>query len=388
MTWFCWISGIVLALLWLVPVIDTALHLHLIADISQPEWDPPAGTKLPSVTIVVPARNEAAEMEAALRSLLVLDYPQLEVIAINDRSTDATGEIMDRVAAEPASLPRLRVLHVRELPPHWLGKTHAMWLGAQQASGEWLLFTDADCVFRTDTMRRAMSYAAKNSLDHLVLIPTIHMHTWGERMMISFPQIAASFVMRPWKVRDQEARDFIGAGAFNLVRRSAYEAIGTFAGLRLEVVDDLKLGETIKKARFRQDVVVGRDLVSLRWIQGAFGLVRNLEKNLFAFLQFRFSLVVAACVLLLFLNVWPFLGVIIAPGWSRAPFAFAVAMIAARYYQGAATMGVPTITFLLNPISAILTGVAILGSAFSAIRDGGVTWRGTKYSLEDLRKKE
>jgi len=387
MIWFYWISGIVLALMWLAPVIDTALHMHLIADVTKPEWDPSGDTNLPSLTIVVPARNEAAEIEAALRSLLVLDYPQLEVIAINDRSTDATGEIMERIAAEAAARPRLRVIHVRELPPRWLGKTHAMWLGAQQASGEWILFTDADCVFRADTVRRAMFYAVKNSLDHLVLIPTIHMHTWGERMMISFPQIASSFVMRPWKVRDQEARDFIGAGAFNLIRRQAYESIGTFAALRLEIVDDLKLGETVKKARFRQDVVVGRDLVSLRWIQGAMGLVRNLEKNLFAFLQFRFSLVVAACLLLLFLNVWPFLGVMIAPGWARGPFAFAVAMIAARYYQGAATMGVPAITFLANPISAILTGVAIVGSAAAAIRDGGVTWRGTKYSLEELRKK-
>ncbi|HEU5413802.1 MAG TPA: hypothetical protein VFW31_08600, partial [Candidatus Angelobacter sp.] len=159
------------------------------------------------------------------------------------------------------------------------------------------------------------------------------------------------------------------------------------AALRLEVVDDLKLGETIKKARFRQDVVIGRDLVSLRWIRGAMGLVRNLEKNLFAFLQFRFSLVIAACVAVLFLNVLPFLGMFIAPGWSRLPFAVAVALIAARYYQSAEAMGVPTITFLLNPISAILTAVAILGSAFAALKDGGITWRGTKYSLEELRKK-
>lgn len=387
MIWFYWITGVALALIWLVPVVDTALHIHLIADLTRPEWLPAAGSKLPSLSIVVPARNEEAEIEEALRSLLALDYPSLEVIAVDDRSTDSTGDIMDRIAAEPASKRRLRVIHVRDLPGRWLGKTHAMWLGAQQGSGDWILFTDADCVFRADTMRRALYYATQNSLDHLVLIPTIHMHSWGERMMVSFPQIAASFVMRPWKVRDQEARDFIGAGAFNLVRRQAYEAIGTFAALRLEVVDDLALGEKIKKARFRQDVVTGRDLVSLRWIRGAMGLVRNLEKNLFAFLKFRFSLVIAASVLVLFLNVWPFLGLIVAPGWSRLPFVFAVAMIAARYSQGSAKMGVPAITFLLNPISAILTAFAILGSAFAALRDGAITWRGTKYPMNELRRK-
>src|SRR5690348_5413074 len=145
---FYWISGLVLALIWLLPVVDHARHLHRVANITEPEWDPPLDFALPSLTIVVPARNEAAELEAALRSLLALQYPQLTIIAVNDRSTDATGEIMDRIAAEPASAGRLRVLHVTELPPRWLGKTHAMWLGAQQGTGEWILFTDADCFFR------------------------------------------------------------------------------------------------------------------------------------------------------------------------------------------------------------------------------------------------
>jgi hypothetical protein len=114
--------------------------------------------------------------------------------------------------------------------------------------------------------------------------------------------------MRPWKVRDPEARDHIGVGAFNLIRRSAYNQIGTYERLRLEVVDDLKLGEAIKKAGLRQDVVFGRDLVSLRWGVGAAGIIRNLEKNLFAFLQFRLSLVLAVCAMVFFLCVWPFAG--------------------------------------------------------------------------------
>ncbi|MGE5325177.1 MAG: glycosyltransferase [Actinomycetota bacterium] len=387
MIWFYWISGILVALIWLVPVLENALHLHRIANIALPEWNPPADAALPSLTIVVPARNEAAAIEPALRSVIALDYPRFEVVAINDRSTDETGAIMDRLAAEPATAGRLRVLHVRDLPQGWLGKTHAMWLGAQQTKSEWILFTDADCVFRADALRRALCYATSNSLDHLVLMPTIHMHSLGEQMMVSFPQVAAGFVMRFWKIRDPEASDHIGAGAFNLVRRTAYSKVGTFEALRLEVIDDLKLGEAIKKARFRQDVVFGRELVSLRWFEGAMGLVRNLEKNLFAFLQFRLSMVMAACVLLLFLNVWPFVGVILAPGWCKAVFAFAVAMIAVRYYQGSSFTGVPTLVFLLNPISAILTGVAIVRSAFSVMRDGGITWRGTKYPLVELRKK-
>jgi hypothetical protein len=294
---------------------------------------------------------------------------------------------MNRLAAGPASAGRLRVRHLTELPPRWLGKTHAMWMGAQQTSSEWILFTDADCVFRPDALRRAVYYAVSKSLDHLALMPTFHMQTWGERMIISFPQVAGGFVFRPWKVSDPEAHDSIGIGAFNLVRRQAYLTMGTFEALRLEVVDDLKFGEAVKKARLRQDVVFGRGLVTLRWIEGAWGVVRILEKNLFAFLKFRLSLALTACLLLVFLNVWPFLGAIVAPGLSRLPFLLTLAMIGLRYYQSEPVTGAPTIVFLATPISALLTAIAIIASAYNALRNGGVTWRGTTYPLEELRKK-
>jgi len=387
MIWWYWISGLALVAIWLVPVLEHAKHLHRIAHITTPEWDPPPDFALPSLTIVVPARNEAAEIEPALRSLLALDYPDLKIIAVNDRSTDATGDIMNRLAAEPASSGRLRPLHVTELPPRWLGKTHAMWIGARQITSEWILFTDADCVFRPDALRRAIFYAVSKSLDHLALMPTFHMRTWGERMIISFPQVAGGFVLRPWKVSDPEARDSIGIGAFNLVRREAYATIGSFEALRLEVVDDLKFGEAIKKAGLRQHVVFGRGLVTLRWIEGAWGVVRILEKNLFAFLNFRVSLALAACVLLMFVNVWPFAGAVLAPGWSRLPFIAAVILIAIRYHQSEPVTGAPTVVFLATPISALLTAIAIVGSAYKAIRNGGITWRGTTYPLEELRKK-
>jgi glycosyltransferase involved in cell wall biosynthesis len=397
-----WISGLLLALIWLVPAWQLVLHSSEVADVTRPEWNPPQDAALPLLTVVVPARNEEAEIEAALRSLLQLNYPQYQVVAVNDRSTDQTGTIMERLAAEPAAQGKLHVIHVRDLPSGWLGKVHAMWLGsqekaaqgnvaqgnaAQQSSSDWLLFTDADCVFHPDSLRRALHYATKTATDHLVLFPTAHMKTLGERMMIGFPQVMSSFAMRPWKVRDPKARDHIGVGAFNLIRRSAYDAIGTYEALRLEVVDDLKLGETIKKAGLRQDVVFGRDLVSLRWAVGAAGVVANLEKNLFAFLQFRISLVLAVCALTLFLCVCPFMGVFLAPGWTKAAFAVAVALIALVYTLSGRLMGTPALLFLTCPIAALVFEFAVLQSAFLALRDGAITWRGTKYSLDELRKK-
>lgn len=402
MIWFCWITGILLALIWLLPAVQLALHSAEVADLNQSRWNPPHDAALPSLTIVVPARNEEAEIESALRSLLQLNYPQFEVVAVNDRSTDHTGAIMDRIAAEPAAQARLRVIHVHDLPAGWLGKVHAMWLGsqrnaaqgnaaqrnaAQPGGSDWLLFTDADCVFQADCLRRAIHYATSTATDHLVLFPTAHMKTLGERMMISFPQVMASFAMRPWKVRDSNARDHIGVGAFNLIRRSAYNAIGTYEALRLEVVDDIKLGEAIKKAGLRQDVVFGHELVSLRWAVGAAGVVANLEKNLFAFLKFRVSLVLGVCAVTFFLCVCPFLGLLLAPGWARAPFAVAVTMIALAYTLTGRYMASSPLLFLTCPIAALVFDFATLQSAFIALRDGGITWRGTKYSLEELRKK-
>jgi hypothetical protein len=387
MIWFYWISGLLLLLIWLVPTVQLALHFSEIADLTQPGWNPAQNIVLPTLTIVVPARNEEAEVEPALRSLLQLDYPHYEVVAINDRSTDQTGTIMERIAAETSVHGKLRVVHVKDLPSGWLGKLHAMWLGAQQGSGEWLLFTDADCVFHPETLRRAIHYAISTAIDHLVLFPTAHLKTLGERMMISFPQVISSFAMRPWKVRDPNARDHIGVGAFNLIRRSAYEAIGTYERLRLEVVDDIKLGEAIKKAGLRQDVVFGPELVSLRWAVGAAGVVANLEKNLFAFLQFRIPLVLAVCAVTFFLCVCPFAGLVLAPGWARIPFLAAIGMIAGAYALAGRYMSNSVWLFLTCPIAAIVFAFATLQSAFIALRDGGITWRGTMYPLDELKNR-
>jgi hypothetical protein len=252
---------------------------------------------------------------------------------------------------------------------------------------DWILFTDADCVFAADSVRRAVHYALKTGTDHLVLFPTAHMHTLGERMMISFPQVMSNFAMRPWKIRDPKARDHVGVGAFNLVRRTAYEAIGTYEKLRLEVVDDVKLGEAIKKSGLRQDVVFGPGLVTLRWAVGAAGVVANLEKNLFAFLQFRVALVLAVCAVTSFFCIGPFAGLLFAAGWARAPFAVAVAMIAIAYSYTGRYMASSPLLFLTCPVAAIVFAYATLQSAFTALRDGAITWRGTKYCLKELKKK-
>jgi len=399
--WFCWISGLLLAAVWTIPVIRAAIHFRHVADLTLPEHEPPHEAKLPPLTIVVPARNEAETIEPAMRSLLCLNYPDYHIIAVNDRSTDSTGEILEKLAASAEAGGRLRVVHVHQLPTGWLGKTHAMWLGAQQprvngaapssgesqAAGDWILFTDADCIFHPGCLRRALFYALRTGTEHLALMPTGIMHSLSERMMMSFPQVAGNLAMRPWKVRDPQARDFVGVGAFNLISRSAYNAVGTYQKMSMAVVDDLKLGEAVKQAGLRQDIVYGRDLVRVRWLIGAWGIVRNLEKNLFALFRFRMSLAIAACLAVLLICVWPFVGIFLAPGWAKAPFAMVILMILGMHFITARVSTISPWIFLTFPMAALVFVTAVLRSAYVALRDGGITWRGTKYSLEDLKKK-
>jgi len=391
MHYFHWIAGTILALAWLSRVIDAALGMPSVADVSKPEWNrgPVAASGNPTlsnprVSIIVPARNEEKDIEQSLTSLLALDYDNYEVIAVNDRSRDCTGEIMERVAAS-AKKP-LRVIHHRELPSGWLGKTHAMWTATNQAKGDWLLFTDADVLFKPDSVRRALAYAVAEHADHVVLFPGLIMSRPGEYMMIAFFHTLFLFGHRPWKVADPKAQDYIGVGAFNLIRRSTYEAVGTYKALRMDVLDDMKLGKVVKSGGFAQRNVFGGDLISIRWAQGAMGISDNLTKNFFAVLSFQWWRTILSAFALAFLNLLPFLGVWLAHGWSRLPYAIALASMFLIYVGMSKRLKIPPYFFLLHPVSTALCIYTLLRSMFHALWNDGIIWRGTRYPLEELRK--
>jgi glycosyltransferase involved in cell wall biosynthesis len=385
---FHWIAGSILALAWFSRIVDAAIGMPSIADIARPEWDRKPATPKgePRVSIIVPARNEEEHIRETLVRLLALDYSNYEVITVNDRSTDRTGLIMDEVEVGSQAHGRLKVIHVAELPSGWLGKTHAMWTAGQQTSGEWLLFTDADVLFKPDALRRAVAYAEAERADHVVLFPRMIMKRPGERMMIAFFQALFVFGHRPWKVADPKARDHMGVGAFNMVRRSVYDAVGTYRALRMEVVDDMKLGKVVKNAGFAQRNVFGEDLISLRWAKGAFGIVNNLTKNFFAVLSFQWWRSVAAIVGLGLLNLGPFIGVLLAHGWARIPYSIALISLFLIYYGMSVRSAIPAYYFLLHPVSTSLIMYTLLRSMVYTLANGGIVWRGTKYPLEELRK--
>ncbi|RPI77152.1 MAG: glycosyltransferase, partial [Planctomycetaceae bacterium] len=237
----------------------------------------------PSVSVIVPARNEGPHIAASVRSLLALDYPAIELLVIDDRSDDETGAILDRTAAEN---PRLRVTHVTELPAGWLGKNHAMHTGALMASGEFLLFTDGDVLFEPDTLRLALRYVIARKLDHLCLIPYLIPGGYWENVATTGFAFLFTAATRPWLIPTRWKGAYCGVGAFNLVRRSTYDATGGFDHLRLDVLDDVHLGRMIKQRGYRQDALLSGGTITVRWQHSFWGVIRGLEKNSFATLDY------------------------------------------------------------------------------------------------------
>ena len=253
----------------------------------------------PSLSVVIPACNEASSIEGTLRSRLTQDYPNLEVVVVEDRSTDATSSIVDRIAAED---PRLKALHIQELPRGWLGKLHALHRGAEAASGEWLLFTDADVHFAPETLRRAVAYCEERGLDFLTAMPEFT--PLGSLLDVPISVFVRNVAMgaQAREVEDPASRLAVGGGVFNLVRRSAFEKTPGFSYLKLEVADDVSFGQMMKRGGARCSVVNARGMICLRFYESIAEMARGCEKAGFAVIG-RFSHARLIAVTLLYLGL-------------------------------------------------------------------------------------
>jgi glycosyltransferase involved in cell wall biosynthesis len=347
-----------------------------------------AKSDMPDVTVIVPACNEEESIEATLRSLLASTGLRLQIVAVDDRSTDRTGLLMDAVGAdaEAAGGPhRLEVIHSRELPPGWLGKTHALTLGVERATAPWLLFTDGDVMFDPRAIELALGYAETQKADHVVLALTLEFKSVAEAAVFAAFQTLAGWNIRLWKVADPRAWDFFGAGGFNLVRREVYERLGGFEALRMEVVEDLRLGWRIKRAGYAQRFVLGAGLARIRWIKGALGIVGLLEKNGFAGLRYRVWLSLLAILGFAVQIVLP-LAAIVVGGWATVVGLLTYAFIGLAYLANRRITQVsPWLVVLFAPATAILL-FALARSMILALKRGGVDWRGTRYPLDELRR--
>ncbi|HEX9841941.1 MAG TPA: glycosyltransferase [bacterium] len=345
----------------------------------------PAGRPWPLLSVIVPARNEAPHVERALRSLLAQDYPALEVVALDDRSDDDTGAILERLAAEA---PRLTVLHVERLPPGWLGKNHANHLGAARARGELLLFTDADVVFEPGALRAAAAFLLRHGLGHLVAAPRLVAPGYWERAFQATFALYFMLLLQPWALRRPGSRAYAGMGAFNLVRRADYERVGGHTRLALEVVDDLKLGLLLRRHGVPQALAGGRELLSVRWQAGFWASLRGLLKNAFAGAEFRWLYSLGSVGLVLALGCLPLAGVLWAPGWPLRVLALAGMALPAVLLGVAArhSAGGTGLEGLVSPLTHLAFAGVMLLSALLATLRGGLTWRGTFYPLAALRQ--
>jgi glycosyltransferase involved in cell wall biosynthesis len=347
------------------------------------DFAPAPDVECPRVSVLFAARDEEEKLRGAIETMVQLDYPALEIIAVDDRSRDATGQILDEFAGTHRLL---KAVHVTELPAGWMGKPHALQRAYEASTGEWLLFTDADVRFQTDALRRAMALAKQKNLDHLTLLGDVDMHGFWEKVLITFFGLGFHLAADPGQVSNPKSSSYVGVGAFQLLRRKAYEASGTHRRLAMEVVDDMKLGKIVKLAGFRSGGAIAQDAVAVRWHAGLGNLVRGVTKNFFAGAGYSLGLVAVQLTGLVMMNVLPFVGVIFGHGWIRILAAIAV-VIAVSFHAGVArVMRVSPLYALTHPIGALLFCYMLLRSTVVTLRQGGVTWRDTFYPLEELKR--
>lgn len=378
---FAIILFIALAAFWILTAAVSYRGMTRIPALSQAA--PFDGPTFPRVSILFAARDEAAKLSAALASVLALDYPNYEVIAVDDRSEDATLEILNDFARRDA---RLKVAHIAELPQGWLGKPHALERAYRESSGEWLVFTDADVQFAPDLLRRALGLIQQERSDHLTLLAGLDLRGFWEPTAVGYLGVCFALGVRPWRVSNPKSKVYMGVGAFQMIRRSTYEAIGTHRRLAMEVLDDMKLGKLVKQNGFRSGVAPSEEFLSIRWQEGIGNVIKGMTKNMFAGLDFNVVKTVLNVAAILAISVLPILGIIFARGPAQiaAGVAAAVAMV---FEAQLMTQAKASRWFgVTHALGAMIVCYIIMRSMVVTLWRGGVVWRGTFYALEELKR--
>ncbi|MGD8189353.1 glycosyltransferase [Brevibacillus ginsengisoli] len=338
--------------------------------------------KWPKVSIIVTACNEERSIDEAIRSLLAIDYPDYEIIAINDRSTDGTGRILDEIHHRN---PKVQVLHIEKLPEGWLGKNHALYQGTKQAHGDWLLFTDADVVFDPRVLSIAMSHVLYQGYDHLALAPKMVSSRFWLRGLIFLFMFNLMLFFCPQNAKNPRSNAYMGVGAFNLIRSDVYQAIGTHQVIRMRPDDDLKLGERVKRLGYKQDFGLAEEILRVEWYPSILDMMRGLEKNTMAPFEYRASLLLLGLIPLSLLYLLPFIGLFVTSGWNRAVYLlmFFCCLLYFSLHDRFSFRSV--VYYLLFPILVPLFIYTLGRAAILMWKRGGIIWRGTLYPLETLK---
>lgn len=344
---------------------------------------------LPSVSVIFAARNEQEAIEQAAESMLQLQYPNLELIIVDDRSTDQTPAILEQLCNRHQNLsnttPKLHYVRIDTLPDQWLGKCHALCIGANQATGEWLLFTDADVQMHPKTLSAAISFAEQEQADHVTLAPYCTMPTWILCTFVAtFAFLFKAFV-KPFQIANPKSPAHVGIGAFNLVRRSTYQAIGGHESIRLCPDDDVKLGKRIKQAGYAQRFANGLGLISVPWYPSLRAVFLGLEKNCFAGIDYSITTWLGSNLFIFTTAILPWLLAPFADGYCQAMLLITCALWLIIGATNALRCGYRIDHGLALPIGIALFLLVLNRSILLTFARGGIYWRDTFYSLKSLR---
>ena len=390
MFWLGWIVFTVIAV-WTIPAI-IALAVKKLRP-SESGLQPTEMTtvrpdtvreKRPSVSVIVPARNEERQIRNALTTLLKSSGVTLEIIAIDDRSSDATGQIMDEVAAMD---PRLRVVHIRELPDGWLGKNHAMHVASEQATGDLLLFTDGDIIYEPSAIEVAVRHFTDKQLQHLCLLPRMLPGGIFENAVVTFFGLAFAVGMQLHLIKTRWPLSYAGVGAFNLVDAKFYRSIGGHQPIAMDVLDDVKLGKMIKRNGGTSDFQMAPGLLSVRWQPSLWGVVTGLEKNGFASLNYSIPQLLIFTLVFALTMVFPYVAPFVLTLRNASGFISTAILWHLEFAFLVFRMpgGLPLTP--LFPVGAFFMAYAYWRSAVITLRQGGVRWRDSFYPLAELRKR-
>jgi glycosyltransferase involved in cell wall biosynthesis len=339
------------------------------------------------VSVIIAARNEDKSVEMTILSLLNQTHQKLELIVVNDRSTDATGMIINNLAKQH---PRLVPIHIDMLPSGWLGKNHALYKGYQVAVGSFLLFSDADIHFQPDTISKALTYMKDQKVDHVTIAPDLQANGFWLQAFISYFLYGFSVFKRPWTANyDHSKKGGMGIGAFNLVKRDVYVQIGTHEGIKNRPDDDLKLGQVIKQKGYKQRFLSGVNQLWVEWYPSLKEAIKGLEKNTFAGLHYSLAVTVFAISSILISHFLPI--VTLFSKDQAVQILSTVFLVIFLILYGVTIVKMSSYSLWKLAVYPITTTIFLYSTiravALTYIK-GGIQWRGTFYTLKELREKQ
>jgi len=342
-------------------------------------------TTAPMVSVIVPACNEEEHIEPALQALLAQDYPNLEIIVVNDRSTDTTGQILQGLKTRYSTLI---VNEIKDLPDGWMGKSHALSVGAALAKGAFLIFTDADVMMEQTAISRAVQYLFQNKLDHLTLIFKNVSKGMLLNCLILDAGMGLLLLFRPWAARNKGSYAFAGIGAFNMVKKAIYDTVGGHHRIKMHPIDDMMLGKLIKTNGFRQECLLAYDYIRVPWYSSLNAMVNGLQKNLFAVIHYRLLLVPVVLLTFVTVTILPFWGAVLGEGLLQTVCLVTTGIRLVGFYNGLHAQELPSWYLPGAVITPYISIFILLKSVIVTIRSKGIFWRGSHYELEEMKKSD